>query len=168
MQKKKEPIQHNFRENDDSDLRVFCLFVCFTLLLLSLQFTLKPTDTEYRGIQNKNVNQWMQNLTSDAPVLHDGTCVYRQQGTVCREWGTSQVGGTRSSGFFYTRRGASHSGARDVTLNKKESYSEAYTYIFLYFCYRFHTKLLDFLSRHAINNHCKKVNSGVCSVPEAK
>ena len=35
-------------EHDDSDLRVFCLYIYFTLLLLSLQFILKLANTEYR------------------------------------------------------------------------------------------------------------------------
>lgn len=45
---------------------------------------------------------------------------------------------------------------KDITHNKKGSYSELHSYTFLYFCYLFHTNVLNFLLRHAVSGHCKK------------
>ena len=108
-------------ENDDSDLRVFCLFIlyycCFHFSLLSNQQTLSIEE-----ILNKNVNHWTQNLTIDAPIPHNGACIYKQHDTVYREWGTSQVGRNKESralDFIALGKGWVTVVPKDVTQNRK-------------------------------------------------
>lgn len=98
-----------------------CLFIllycCFHFSLLSNQQTLSIEE-----IQNKNVNHWIQNLTSDAPILHDGAWIHKQNDTIYREWGTSQVGRNKESralDFIALGKGPVTVVPKDVTQNRE-------------------------------------------------